>query len=381
MTAPRTHLHLFESPARHETRFLREASAVLNAGLADEVVLVARHEAGLPLEERVAPGVRIIRVRQRTRGLPANKILALVKLAEARWGFVRAALAQGGVAVHCHSIAPLAASVTVKRALGVPLIYDAHELETERNGLRGIKQRVERHVERRRIRDCDAVICVSDSIADWYAENYAIRRPTVIRNVPEPSPPVRGRSPLRERLGLDDEAIIFLYQGGLFRGRRVESVLQAFEGVRSPRHLVFMGYGELESLVRERSSRQANVHFIPAVPPTDVLRYTAGADVGICGVENVCLSYYYSLPNKFFECVHAGLGVLAPDFPELRRVVRTWGCGWLLGEEPAAWASAFRDLTREQMSEAGARSVAARDAFTWRAEEARLIDLYREVIG
>jgi len=379
----RVNLHLFETPATHETRFLKGAFAVLGAGLAEEVVLLARQPGDLPSDEHPTDCVRVVRLPLNTRVLPANKLLALIKIAEAQWRFFRAAVRIRPQSVHCHSLSPLPAAVWAARRLGVPLVYDAHELETERNGLRGLKQKVDRWVERRLIRYCDAVIVVSDSIADWYARAYRIERPAVVRNIPDvrnqTSPEDRGI--LRRRFGIKDEALVFLYQGGLFVGRRIEQLLRVFAQAGPTRHVVFMGYGELEGLVREAAAQYSNIHFLPAVPPGDVLRHTVGADVGLVGVENICLSYFYCLPNKFFEYLLAGVPVLANDWPEMGKVVREQGCGWLVGEGEADWLAVVQRLRRAEVEAARTRAREAARHFSWENEEKVLLSVYRRLLA
>lgn len=380
---PRVHLHIFETPATHESRFLKEAEAALRDNLADEVVLLAREAPGLMREECPSPGIRILRLPLRSRRLPANKALALIKIAEAHWRFIRAGLALRPSLVHCHSLPPLSAAVALRGRLRVPLVYDAHELETEKCGFRGLRQRVARFQERHHIGHCDAVLCVSDGIADWYRDVYSIPRPAVVRNIPDVGiqAEFEGSRILRDRFSLGPEDLIFLYQGGLFRGRRIESILEAWEGVGAGRHLVFMGYGELADRVRAAAARNPTIHYLAAVPPREVLRYTASADVGLCGVENACLSYYHCLPNKFFEFLHAGIGCLAPDFPELRRVILDIGCGWLVGESVAEWREVIRSLTPEAIRMAKLRVLESKGRYSWRAEEGVLLGVYRRLLG
>jgi len=87
--------------------------------------------------------------------------------------------------IQCHSLSSLPAAVLTRAAARTPLVYDARELETETNGLRGVNQVFARRLEKTLIRHCDAVLCVSDSIADWYAHEYRIPRPFVVRNIPD----------------------------------------------------------------------------------------------------------------------------------------------------------------------------------------------------
>ncbi len=377
----RTSLHVFLSPATHESRFLREASAILGAGLADRVLLLALHDPGLAESEELAAGVRVERIRLRSRGLPRGLLFQLLKAREWRRRIIRRAREVRPDAIVAHSLAALPVGAAVARVTSAPLLYDAHELETERNGLRGIRQAVERAVERSSIRRARAVVCVGDAIADWYAKAYDIPRPFVVRNVsagavasPAPRP-----SFLRERFAVPDDALLFIYQGAFSRGRRIEQFLRIF--ARTGHHVVFMGFGELEGLVRSYAARHPNIHLQPAVAPQEVLAHTAGADVGLVGVENVCLSYYYSLPNKLFEYLSAGLPVIAPDYPEIRRLVAGHDCGWVAGESDDDWFERISTLSPAMVAAGRLGAHSATAAYSWPAEERAFLDAYRSLRG
>jgi hypothetical protein len=45
------------------------------------------------------------------------------------------------------------------------------------------------------------------------------------------------------------------------------------------------------------------VYFLGPVPKEEVVGYASSANVGAIPIKNACLSYYYCLPNKLFECV------------------------------------------------------------------------------
>lgn len=299
-----------------------------------------------------------------------------VRIAEWCAGMVCAAI------VPAHSQYSLPIAVAVSWTSGIPVIYDARELETERNGTRGLRQRVDRILEHLLIRHCSAVLRVSDSIADWYAHAYGIPRPAVVRNIPDirVQPREPGSRVLRERFGVGEDAVLFLYQGALAPGPRIEQLLRVFATARPDRHLVLMGYGVLEPAIRAAAATYPNIHFQPAVPSSEVLRYTASADVGICGGENVCLSYYYSLPNKLFEYLLSGLPFLVPDWPEMRRIVDADGCGWVVGESDAEWQVRVDGLTRDEIATASSAAEAAAPHYSWAREEQVRLDVYRRVL-
>jgi glycosyltransferase involved in cell wall biosynthesis len=372
-------LHIFLTTAKQESRFLREAASLLKSGLCRQVQLAAKWEPGLPEHEELEPGVKVWRVKLRTLGLPKSLPWQFLKHAEWKARIVRHAREVLPNLLVAHSLGALSTAVACKRKTGAPLIYDAHELETERNGLHGFRQTLNRWAERRLIRECDGVMVVSDSIADWYARTYRIARPTVVRNIPE----VRGDPPApdprlwRDHFGIPEEHIIFIYQGGLFRGRRIEQLLRVFGRAKADRHVVFMGYGELEGLVRQASGRHTNIHYVPAVAPDEVLRHTAGADVGLVGVENICLSYYYCLPNKLLEYLLAGLPALMPDYPEMRKVMKTTGCGWPVSDSDRDWLAAVDGLDWAAVNVAKKQARSAAVSLSWSDEEAKFLQIVR----
>jgi len=90
-----------------------------------------------------------------------------------------------------------------------------------------------------------------------------------------------------------------------------------------------------------------------------------------------------ALPHKLFDCMLAGLPVIAPAFgEEVAAVVRDAACGVLVDStDPGAIAAATASLgdpsRRAAMGEAGRRAATGR--FGWAGEAARLVALYRRL--
>lgn len=285
--------------------------------------------------------------------------------------------------INVHGLSTLALGVALKRHLGCMLVYDTHELESKAIAIRGVRHIYSERLERALIQHCDAVICVSDGIADWYANRYGITRPLVVRNVPDRRSQVvpKVAENLRARCGVPPNSLLFLYQGGLAAGRQVERFIEVFASLSPDRHIVFMGRGELEDAVRGASANHANIHYYPAVPPNEVIAYTAQADVGLVGVENRCLSYYLSLPNKLFECLAAGVPVLVPDFPEMRRVVDNYQCGWTWSGDTEGLAALIGRLSSDDVKTRKQHAVAAGRELSWEKEEQELLRLYHRLLS
>lgn len=376
-------VHVVCNSATFASRVLKQSASALQHGLCDRVSVVALTEEGLPDHEEAFPRCDIYRVPLRTRRAPKRMVFQAVKYAE--WTHRIAQWSRGRRirVIHAHTISSLLPALWLRHVVKAPVLYDAHELES-RQSIAPVRARLMAATERSLIRHVDAMITVSDSIADWYAANYRVERPVVVRNIPDVRvAAARTSSPLmREACGIPAGHLVFLYLGALFRGRRIEQFIRVFSRLPGHLHVVFMGYGELEPIVREAAARWPNVHFHPAVPPEELLLHTASADIGLHGGENISLSYFLSLPNKFFEYLAAGLPVLVPGWPEMERIVSEHGCGWIVaGEDDADWMAAITSLDANSIAAAAGRSRVAARQFSWAAEEPALLRVYETLLN
>jgi glycosyltransferase involved in cell wall biosynthesis len=401
----------------HDARVEREAAALAAAGY--DVRVVAARGAGTPTRERrdgfeiervdsdpmptravrralaargrggdigtvAAPlhrgraGVRGVVERLALRVHLAAELARYVRLAA---GAAKTAPAQVWMA---HDLDALPAAWFARRRHGGRLLYDSHELFSERIAVSAAARPFWRALERRLARRADAVVTVGDGVAAELARRYRLPAPTVVRNLPAAGPAAVGDgSPLRAALGLPTEARIALYLGGLQPGRGLETLVDVAARLPDGDVVVLMGPGHPDYVagLRERAARTGAAERIvlaPAVPVEEVVRWAAGADVGLALIQNVSLSYFLSLPNKLFEYVAAGLPVVASDFPELRGVVEGRGLGAVCEpDDPDAIARAIAwtldDPERHEHLRAAARAAAAE--LTWDRESRVLVDL------
>jgi glycosyltransferase involved in cell wall biosynthesis len=73
--------------------------------------------------------------------------------------------------------------------------------------------------------------------------------------------------------------------------------------------------------------------------------------------------------------------MIVQPFTEMRRIVETYGCGWVLPETFSAEAIAglVASLTQETIEEARAGCRRFIEADNWAVYRARLLDLYRRL--
>ncbi|MDX5321304.1 MAG: glycosyltransferase, partial [Bacteroidota bacterium] len=205
----------------------------------------------------------------------------------------------------------------VARLKGKKWVYDAHEYFTEvpeiveRPGV----QRMWKRIERWTVPHADLAYTVSPGLADLFEKEY--HKPfSVIRNVP-----------FRQRLTSlpSKENKIILYQGALNEGRALEFLIPAIKDLDV--ELWIAGEGDLSKELRQLSSSlelEAKVKFLGYLPPHQLRELTPKAWLGFNVLENKGLSYYYSLANKCFDYLQAGVPTLCSPFPEYLHLAKEY---------------------------------------------------------
>jgi len=372
-------VHVYPSPLTHESRILRSVEVIERLGRFEKIIVVGVAGPGLPDEEAISERILFKRIPRKFFANSTGFIAKILKTIE--WS-VRTFHYASSLSVTCvsaHSLAVLPLCAAIKARTGAILVYDTHELETEVHHLQGARKSIAKVVERSAIRSVDETIVVSDSIGVWYRETYPSLDPVTVRNLPA-TPHVIGtlsKANLRALLGLNNTDILFLYQGGLISGRGIERLLRLFAAMPPHLHIAFLGDGPLSTYVESCAAEHVNIHRLSAVPPLEVVHYTRSADIGVCLTEKSCLSHEYSLPNKLFEYLLAGIPVIVPDLAEQRAIVEPNGFGWVLDTDDTHAAAFLSALSRTDI-EARKKAVQTQGRhFSWDEERSVLEAFYR----
>jgi glycosyltransferase involved in cell wall biosynthesis len=263
------------------------------------------------------------------------------------WGnATRAIRAWGPDLLHAHDANTLMVVGRAARQLKVPFVYDSHELWTQRNVTfsRPLAQRLEGPMERYWIRRAAGVITVSAGIAHWLQDEYGLSQtPALVRNIP----PLQGAMPspeagrLRELAGLGPDSSVIVYCGSITTNRGIERGIEALPHLAENVHLVLLGPGSPAQLAEVDRLADAlgvtsRVHVVGAVPSEEVSAAMADASVSLVLTRPVVLSYAFSLPNKLFESLHAGIPVLVSDTPDASALVREYGLGEVVADGGSA---------------------------------------------
>ncbi|TMP49543.1 MULTISPECIES: glycosyltransferase family 4 protein [unclassified Pseudoalteromonas] len=339
------------------------------------VTVLAMHDENLPYLES-SENFNVERIKLLTRKWPKIKFFQVFKYLEF---IIRAFLkAKDNDFIHCNDLSALPVGVLAKVFnKNVKVIYDAHEYETEMNGVHGLEKRIIKIMEKGLIKFADEVMTVSDSISCEYSKLYAIEKPKLVLNCPYYAV-VEKHDIFREQLGIRKEQKIFLYQGALSRGRGIDILLNTFVKLDDDsKVLVVMGYGKLESVVKDFAEKSERIFFFPAVSPTNLLIHTSSADYGISFIEDSCLSYRYCLPNKMFEYFMAGLPVIVSNLYEMSSLVRKYNVGVVSEENTeVGFINAINKIVKEDYSKMKYNVSTISKLYSWENQELEVLKVY-----
>jgi glycosyltransferase involved in cell wall biosynthesis len=327
----RVNLHIYPSPYKFETRINKEVNSIIDMDLADEIIIVGTWASGLQEVQQQSDKIQIRRIKTFVNTFNNNLFIKIVSTLFFNIKTFFEFRNNKFTYINCHSLWVLPLCVALKKTTSAKLIYDAHELETERVGLQGLKQKMSKWLERSLIKYVDITIVVGNLIAEWYKKEYNLEKVYVIRNVPLSTTVETEKSNLlRQMFNIQSSDLVYIYQGIINKGRGIDIMIDTFSKVPENNHLIVMGFGALEDIIIKAAEKHKNIHFMPAVKPQDIPLYTSCADVGLIIAENFGLSYYYGLPNKLFEYLYCGLPVITSNFPEMEKIVNEYQCGWTI---------------------------------------------------
>jgi glycosyltransferase involved in cell wall biosynthesis len=263
------------------------------------------------------------------------------------------------------------ACLFISRLKKVPRIYDAHELFTElkevatRPAIQRIWTKVERYAVPRFVNGYTVSKSVANELNRRYGVTYqVIRNATRLNHEFEPA--------LREDF--------ILYQGAVNEARGFEYLVPAMQYV--DKKLVICGDGnfmdQLKQLITEYKLEQKIV-LKGMLSPEELIAINHRAKLGIGLIENEGMNQYYSLANKFFDYIHAGLPQITMNYPEYREINSEFEVAVLIdGLDSRKIAAAINNLLDDGVlyKKLQRNCLLARQKLNWQQEEIKLLQFY-----
>jgi glycosyltransferase involved in cell wall biosynthesis len=273
----------------------------------------------------------------------------------------------------------------VSKIKDIKLIYDSHEIFCEVPELiaNPAKKRIWENLESWIIPKLKYCITVNQSIANLFIEKYKVPF-SVVRNIPNyvKIEQLKTRTDLQLPL---DKKIVILQGAGINIDRGSEELVEAFKYLDDTYLLLIIGSGDVIHQLKENVIKfqiQNNVKFIGKIPSSQLRHYTSNANLGVTIDKDTNLNYHYSLPNKVFDYMHAGIPILATKLPEIEHLINTYHIGTFIeSHEPQHIAKQISDfLNNEEYQICKKNTQIAALENNWVKEKKQLIALINETI-
>jgi glycosyltransferase involved in cell wall biosynthesis len=253
-------------------------------------------------------------------------------------------------------------------------VYDAHEFFTEVKEVRSrpFVKKTWTSIERFAVPKFEYAYTVSLGLAEEFETRYR-KNFEVIRNVP----PLRTISLEKEK-----EPFIF-YSGAVNEARGFEFLIPAMKEIRQK--LVICGDGnfmqQLKGLIAVNKVED-KIILKGMVSPEELFQLAQKASLGINLVEKEGINQYYSLANKFFDYMNAGLPQLSMNYPEYRSVNETFRIAVLIDDLSAEELSKIINNTLndpELLDELHNNALKGKLVYCWEKEEQKLLAFYNRI--
>lgn len=253
------------------------------------------------------------------------------------------------------------------------LVFDAHEHFTE----------VPELVNRNTVKKCwqlilnfcvpktDACYTVGPALAQLFSEQYH-KQFDVIYNMPVK----------REQQSVEKAGNVVLYQGDLNIGRGLEETIEAIAQTNT--ELWIAGDGpvkqQLTDLVQKKQLGN-RVQFLGRLSPEQLCRVTSQATIGINLLDEVSLSYQYSIANKFFDYVQSSVPVICADFIEYRKLNQEHEVALLCNNKVDEISAAINKLLTDKLyyQKLLDNCKLALQQWHWQSQEHKLTDIYHNL--
>jgi glycosyltransferase involved in cell wall biosynthesis len=256
------------------------------------------------------------------------------------------------------------------------LCFDAHEFYIHVPELdnKSIRKGIWWLIEKIFVRRLTLAYTVNDTLAAIFTERYN-KSFSTIKNIPQIDHNLKAKT-IKEK-----DTYKLIYQGAINKGRGLDIYIEAMDSLPQC-SLVIYGNGDLEIEIKDlilNSSSKNRIKFEGFVPPEKLRKLTSLSDIGLNMLDPMSISYKYSLANRYFDYINAGLPSIHMDFPEYRNHEQKIQTSILLqGYTSDDMVTAVRKLidnpnVYEQLSK---NCLEVQSIYNWENESKKLIEMY-----
>jgi glycosyltransferase involved in cell wall biosynthesis len=257
-------------------------------------------------------------------------------------------------------------------------VYDAHELFTEqkeivtRPSVHKFWLAIEKFAVPKFRLGYTVNIFIKEELKRRYGVDYCI-----IRNLPFLFP-----------LSIADQEAenpFIIYQGAVNEGRSFETLIPAMKRVNAS--LIIYGKGnffeQAKKMIR-KNNLENKIALAGYALPEQLKQITQQAYAGLTLFEKAGLNQYYSLSNRFFDYIMAGIPQVCVNYPEYKAINDQYRVALMIDDtnEETIMAALNKLLTDKELHEQlRLNCVIARERLNWQEEEKKLIAFFKSING
>jgi glycosyltransferase involved in cell wall biosynthesis len=304
---------------------------------------------------------------------------------------VKAAKRQKAKLYIAHYPAALPAAAIAAQLYGAVYAYDAEDFHP--GDLPDLPQhtaenRMVRLIECRHLPGCAFVTAASPGIAEAYAAEYGISRPTSILNT---FPKELAPTTWTPSGSAESSPSIYWFSQTIGGDRGLQSAVRAISLSKCKPHLYLRGEpakGVVEELhaIAADNGVSDHVHLLPMAPPNQMEALAARYDIGLCGEIGHTPNRRIALTNKQFTYLLAGIPVLMSNIPAHEAFASEAGGAIMLYQTDDA--NSLADAMDAVLGQPN-RLIAMRERawtlgqtrFNWEVEQRLLIEQVERMLG
>lgn len=220
----------------------------------------------------------------------------------------------------------------------------------------------------------DVVTTVCDGIAKLLDQEHSLQKPVVtVRSVPFQNV---------QSYRATGEKIVVLYHGDISYARGLHKAIQSMTQWRNEFTLVIRGAGDEKYIkflrqLAEDEGLKDRVTIEGPVPFDKIIPKANEADIGYFVHRDISPQKRFTLPNKFFEYIMAGVALCVSDLPEMRAIVSKYNCGLLVSDyDEQIIANVINSFDRESINRCKQASLRAAEELNWSSESVLMLEAY-----
>ena len=247
-------------------------------------------------------------------------------------------LARAATRVHAdlyiaHNLGALPAAYAAARKHRARLGFDAEDFHRGEfpDGEDSLARQLTMRIEERYIPACDYVTAASDGIAEAYARDLRIARPTTILNVfPLAEREVALSAEERAREKPDGLVSLYWFSQTIGPGRGLEDVVRALPHLPSSVVLSLRGkwtpgYEDKLMDLARAIGVASRIRALPVSPPREMIGRANCHDIGLALEQGETENRRICVTNKLFTYTLAGIPAIATDTPGQRAIAARLG--------------------------------------------------------